>query len=159
MLGTSQFPKNVARALLVWFHLKRGDGGPLSTEKRSGRGIHSFLGHIASGVDTVPGFERVACLQVEPGRTVHLLHLLFSVQVGLYSTAWWILACHGELPSTGLPCVVDITLDAFRLWCSVRTVLRADHISHLEGVTPFVWQATLCKRVVKAAEGRRYLAC
>ena len=44
------------------FRVRREDGGPLPTEKRSGRGIHSFLGHLASGVDPVPGFERVALL-------------------------------------------------------------------------------------------------
>ena len=41
---------------------------------------------------------------------------------------------------------------------SVHAVSRADHVSHLEGVTPSVWQATPCARVVKAAEGVNDLA-
>ena len=48
--------------------------------------MHSFLVHLASGVDPVPNFERVGILQVDPDGTVHLLHSLFSVPFGLYST-------------------------------------------------------------------------
>ena len=41
------------------------------------------MAYLAFGVDLVPGFERVALLQVNPYGTVHLIHLLFSVPVGL----------------------------------------------------------------------------
>ena len=40
-------------------------GGGLPTEKRSGRGLHSFLAHLASGVDPVPGLERICLLGVD----------------------------------------------------------------------------------------------
>ena len=50
-------------------------------------------------------------------------------------------------------------MDAFGVRRSVRAVPRADQISHMEGVSPSVWQATPCKRVGKAAEGGRDLAC
>ena len=45
--------------------------------------MHSFLAHLASGVDPVPGFERVGILQVNPDGTVHVLHFMFSVPVDL----------------------------------------------------------------------------
>ena len=41
----------------------------------------------------------------------------------------------------------------------MRTVPRADHISHLEGAPPSVWQAKPCNRVGKFSEGGRELAC
>ena len=67
-------------------------------EKRSGRGFHSFLDHLDSMVDPVPGFKRVALVQVYHDRMVHLLYSMFSVPVGLYSTDRRLFACCGELP-------------------------------------------------------------
>ena len=64
-------------------------------KKRSGCVIRSFLIHLPYGVDPVLGFEWVSLLRVDQDRTVHLLHLLFSVLVGLYFTALWLFACHG----------------------------------------------------------------
>ena len=52
-------------------------------EKRSGCGVHPFQANLASRVDPVPGFERVALLQVKIEGMVLLLHSLFSVLVGL----------------------------------------------------------------------------
>ena len=69
--------------------------------------------------------------------------------------AWWIFACHGDLPSEGLPPVVDLPVDAFGVRTSMRAVPRVYHIIHLEGVTPSIWQDTPCKRAVKFAEGGR----
>ena len=151
MLGIGQLLGDLVEALLAWFRVTREDGGSLSIEKRSGRGVHSFLAYLASGVDPVPGFERVVLLQVDLDGTVHLLHLLFSVPAGLYSTAWRLFTCRGELPNEGLPSMLELTLDAFRVWCSMRTVPRAEHVSHLEGVTPSVWHSMTYKSVGKAA--------
>ena len=50
-------------------------------------------------------------------------------------------------------------MDAFSVRRSVRAVPRADHISHLEGVSPSTCQATPFKREGGAAEGGRDLAC
>ena len=86
MLGTSSLPGNLVKALSERFRDMREEVVSLLTEKRSGRGVHSFLAHIASGVDMVPGFEGVAILQVDLDGTVHLMHLLFSVPVGMYYT-------------------------------------------------------------------------
>ena len=108
----------------------RKDGRPLSIEKSSGRGLHSFLDHLASGVDPVLVFERVALLKVNPDGTVHLLHSLFSVPVGLYSNSRWIFACCGEPHSESLPPVVDMHVYA------LKALPRLEHTSHLEGVTP-----------------------
>ena len=62
LLRNGQIPNNIVEALLEWFRVMREDSGSLPMEKRSGRGLHSFLYHLASGVDPVPGFERVALL-------------------------------------------------------------------------------------------------
>ena len=67
--------------------MTKEDGGPLSQEKRSCRGVHSFLARLASRVDPVPGFERVGLLQVDLDGTVHVLPSMFSVPVDLYFTA------------------------------------------------------------------------
>ena len=40
----------------------------------------------------------------------------------------------------------------------MHAVLRADHVSHLEGSIPYVWQVTPYESVTKTAEGGRDLA-
>ena len=62
------------------------EGAALAVEKRSGRRIHFFLVNLASGVDLVPGLDRVTVARVEPYRRVHLMHSLFSVRVNIYLT-------------------------------------------------------------------------
>ena len=96
MIG--RLPDDLVAELSAGFRFTKEYGGPLSTEKRSGRGVHSFLVHLASGVATVSGFKRVILLQVDPDRTVHVLHSLLSLLVNLYSTAQQIFFCRGELP-------------------------------------------------------------
>ena len=49
-------------------------------------GLHSFLAHIALGVDPFPGLDQLSLLGFDPDRTVYLLHLLLSVPVDLYLT-------------------------------------------------------------------------
>ena len=142
LLGNVRLPEDIFVALLDRFGVTKEDGRPLSLEKRSGRVLHSFLAHLASGMDPVPYFERVALFQVDLDKTVHLLHSLLSVPVGLYSMSWRLFACCGDLPLEGLHPVVELPVDAFSVRRSLRTVPRADHISHLEGFPPFAWQAT-----------------
>ena len=64
----------------------------MSTEKRSNRPLQTLLGHLASRMDPVPGFERLALLWIDQDRTVHLLYFFFSVPVGLYSSDWQLFA-------------------------------------------------------------------
>ena len=104
--------------------------------------MYSLLAHPDSRVEPVPGFKRVALLQVNLDRTVHILNLLFSVPVGPYSTARRIIACRGEPTSEGLPPLVDLPMEDIGVRRSVRAVQREEHISHLEGVTPFMWKST-----------------
>ena len=98
VLGTSHLPDNFARALLAWFLVTREDGGLISMEKSSDRGLHYLLGHLASRLDPVLGFEQVALIGINQDGTVQLLHSLFSVPVGLYSTAQWLFTCRRYLP-------------------------------------------------------------
>ena len=53
--------------------------------------------------------------------------------------------------------MVGLPVDTFSVRRSMRAVPRADHISHLEGVSPSDWQAMLYNRVRKEAEGGRNL--
>ena len=95
VLGTVRLPT----ILLSQFWRGSGSQGRMVhrclTEKRYGHGVHSFLDHLASGVEPVLGFELVALLQVDPDVRVHLLHSLFSVLAGLYSMDWNIFDCYG----------------------------------------------------------------
>ena len=75
--------------------------------------MQPFLSHLASRVDPLPGLERVALPQVNLDGIVLFLHSLFSVPIGLYSTASWLFNCHVELPREGIPPVVDLTVKAF----------------------------------------------
>ena len=78
-------------------------------------------------------------LQVNLDRTVHILHSLFSVLINLYSTARRLFACHGDLLREGLPPVVDLPVDAFRVWRARSAIPRADHIGHLKVFSHSVW--------------------
>ena len=72
--------------------------------------------------------------------------------------SWRFCACHGELTSEGLPPVAELLVDTFGVRCSMRTTLRLDYVSHLEGVTPFVWKSRQCEREMNLTEGRLNLA-
>ena len=87
VIGTVRLHDDLVKKFSAWFRVTKEDGWTMSSEKRSGREFHSLLSHMASGMDPVPGFKRVALLQVEPDGTVHILHSLFSVPVSLYSTS------------------------------------------------------------------------
>ena len=49
--------------------------------------------------------------------------------------------------------MVELHVESFGVWRSMRTVPSVDHVSHLEGVTPSIWQATPCEKAVKLVEG------
>ena len=68
-------------------------------------------------------------------------------------------ACQGDLPLEGLPPVVELPVDAFSVRRYVRALPQADHIIHLEGVSPSAWKVTPCERAGKAGEDGRDLAC
>ena len=73
-----------------------------------------------SRVDTVPGFEWLTLIGIDQNLTVNLLHLLFSVLVGLYYTALRLFNCRGELPSEGLHLLLRLPVDDFGVRRSVR---------------------------------------
>ena len=63
-LGNRVVPAELSTILADRFRTVRKDGADLSSEKHSGRGIHSFLMQIALGVDLIPGQERLALFRV-----------------------------------------------------------------------------------------------
>ena len=56
LLGTGRLPNKLAKALSPWLWIIKKYRGDLSMKVRSGQGIHTFLGHLAYGVDPFPGF-------------------------------------------------------------------------------------------------------
>ena len=62
VLRTGRIPDNIVEALLARSWITREDGGLLSMEKRSGRGVHYFLAHLDSRVDPVTCFKWVVLL-------------------------------------------------------------------------------------------------
>ena len=75
VLGTVRLPDNLTEILENRFRTVCEDvGGGMSTEKRVGRGLQSFLAHLAPGVDLVPILERLFLLGVEQNITVHLFY-------------------------------------------------------------------------------------
>ena len=111
-------------------------GRPLYSKKRSGRGIHSFLAHLALGVDLITGLKGVNLVRFNPDGMVNLLHSLFSIRFDLYSASQRIFAYWGGLPVKGLPLVVDITNEAFAVRHSICAVPRLDHVMHLGVISP-----------------------
>ena len=79
-LGTGAIPDELAAILAAHYqtvHEYRTDRMP---EERSIRLIHSVLAQLASGMDLVPGLERVTAVGINPDGKVLLMHSLFSVQ-------------------------------------------------------------------------------
>ena len=84
--------------MLDWFRITNKYGSAPLKEGHSGRVLHDFLGHIASGVKPIPGFSGITLLAVNWGGTVHLLHSYFSILVGVQSTYRQIFPCPGDIP-------------------------------------------------------------
>ena len=134
----------------------REDGTALTPEKGSGRGIHFFLGQLSPRVDPVPGLERVTVVGVDLDGRVHLMHLLLTVWVNVYSTQRRLFDCLGNMPAEGLPLVVEIPDEAFAARRSVCTVPRVNHVTHLGGISLLDCQAKTCERAMKLA-GMEYV--
>ena len=87
---------------------------------------------------------------------VLLMHLLFSVRVNVYLTQRRLFACLGELPTKGLPPVVEIPDKAFAVRRTVCAVPQVNHATHPGGISPLDWQTNPCKRSVNW-EGMEYV--
>ena len=101
VLGTGRIPDDLVGALLARFRITWQEGGLISEELSPRRGIHAFLGHLASGVDPTLGLERLNLLGAERDGTVHVFHLFFSIPVGTYATTRWLYVFSGDLPTEG----------------------------------------------------------
>ena len=82
-LGTSAKPDELFAILAGRFGMVCEDGTALTLENHLGRKIHSFLAHLASGVDPITGLDRVALIGVDQDGMGHLMHLLLSVPANL----------------------------------------------------------------------------
>ena len=122
--------------------------------------IHSFLEQLTLGVDPFLSLERLTLVGFDLDGRVHIMHSLFSVRVDLYLTRRRLFACLGELPTEGLPPVVEIPNEAFAARRSVFSEPQMDNITHLGGIDLPDWQTNPCEREVKTA-GAEYvnLAC
>ena len=129
--GTGAIPDELSVILVDHFRTVRKDGAALTSDKRSDRGIHSFLVQIASGLDLIPGLEEATLVRVDPAGMVYLLHSLLFVQVCLYLTSQSFFAYWGELPVKVLPPVVEIPHKALVERRSIRTVPRVRPVTHM----------------------------
>ena len=86
-LGTGAIPSDLSAIPASHFREVRKGGMALPPDKRSGRGIHSFLAQLESGVNQIHGLEWVSLIGVNQGGTVNPLQSLFSAPVHLYSTS------------------------------------------------------------------------
>ena len=62
-------------------------------EGRSGRGIHTLLGHPYAGINPFPGFSGLTLLTVDWDGMVHPLYLLLYVPIGFYSFVSRLFVC------------------------------------------------------------------
>ena len=109
------------------------------SEGRSCQGIHSFLTHLALGEVLFLCLELLTLVRVDPYRRVHLMHWLFSIRINIFSTQFRLFARLVELPSEGLPPVVEIPPNFAAAWHSIRAVPRVNHIAHLGGISSLDW--------------------
>ena len=71
-MGTGAIPAELSVILTPFLREVHKDGAALSPEKCSGRGVHSFLEQLMSGVNLIPGLEQVTLVRVYPDRVVHI---------------------------------------------------------------------------------------
>ena len=134
---------------MVWFQFAGEEGGGLSSEHRPGRGIYSFLRHLAFAVEPSPGLDRLTVIGFKRYRTVHVLQLFFSVPVGQYYTEIGLLAFSWKIPLVGLPPVTELLMPSSTVWRAIFAVSRKDHLVHVNYIPPSGWQTALCKRPEK----------
>ena len=82
-LGTGEIPAELSAILVAAFRTVHKDGAARSSEKRLGRGIHSFLAQLALVVDPIHGLEQVTLVGVDPYEMVHFMHFLISIRVDI----------------------------------------------------------------------------
>ena len=159
-LGTGTILAELSAILAARFWVFREDGAALSSEKRSGQGIHYFLAQLTLGVEPILGLERVTLVRIDPNGMVHFMHFLFSVRVNIYSTSRHIFVCLVELPAEGLPLVVEIPHKVLAARGSVCTMTQVYHVTHIGGISPLDYQTRPCNRAGKTyGADHRDLAC
>ena len=64
VIRTGLLLHDLVEALSGRFLFTKEDGGPLSTEQYTVRGLHAFLSQLTSGVDPTPGLSVIALLGI-----------------------------------------------------------------------------------------------
>ena len=112
------------------------------------------------GVDIIPGMEQVTLVGVDLDGMVHIFHLLLFFRVYLYLTSRFLFACWLELPTEGLPVVVEIPHESFAVQRSVCAMPQVYHVTYLGGIYLSGWQTMPCNRAGKTAVSEYlYLTC
>ena len=137
----------MVKALLVWRRVTKEDGRALTPEDCIRRRLHAFLGQLATAADPIPRFIQMVPLDVNQDIAVHLLHLLFSVPVGVYYMQRRIFAFKGELIDPGTPLVLEIPVEAFLVWRATSAVPQGNYARKLRVVTLINWQSMTCEWV------------
>ena len=148
VLGTVRLPNDLVGYLSARLRFTWEDGIGLLLEICSGRGLHAFFRHLASGVDPAPGLERLNLLGGDQDVTVHPLYSFLSVPAGLFSTYRQLLSSPRRA--------------SLQLWISWSTASRYGAPSApYRGQTiwymyreppPYSWKLMPCERVGKNQE-------
>ena len=153
VLGTGRLPKIFIRVILARFRLTDADVGSFPIKLHRGGGIHAFLGRLTAEAAQVPSLERLTLIEVERYVGAHILQSFFSVPVGPYDPYHWLFGCIREIPSEGIPAIVDIPVASFAEQRVVSAVSQEDHIVYMEGVSPSSCRTKPCEIASCKAEG------
>ena len=121
VIGTCRLPIDIVGNLSTRFQVTQEESGGLSSEMCSRRCLHSLLGHLASGAETVLFLERLILIGFDRDGTVHLLHLFLSVLFDPYSRDQRLLELFGDLPSDPPPWL--LISRSTPSWCVVPSAL------------------------------------
>ena len=86
LLGIKLIPASLITNLMSRFHATEYDMIPLRTKAYLGRNYNAFLVHLSRNVISFLRFERLVFLMIERERVVHILHSLFLVLIGTYTS-------------------------------------------------------------------------
>ena len=73
-LGTGTIPADLAVILVAHSQTVSKDGTACTPEECMGRGLHSFLSHLALGEVPFPGLEHVTIVGIDKDGRVRLMH-------------------------------------------------------------------------------------
>ena len=99
--------------------------GTLGTEAWASYSLDAIWRQLASRSTPYLGFPWLTILTASQEKAVHLLSLLSSVPISVYSGKMILFDFGGYLPQYGIPPGLELSMKAFSVWCTISVISQA----------------------------------